>query len=86
MFVQGPRTLQCQVVMTIPPGGLVFSGTGMVIPCDLDQQVSSLPGVSASLSIKWENNCYSSNFTELLVRVITRQLPAGMAIAMRGRS
>ena len=61
-----------------PPAWPMFSsvrkGQGRVTPCDLDQQVSSLPGALASPSIKWENNCHSANFTEPLAGVITQQV------------
>ena len=71
-----------------PQGWPVFSrgrkGQGRVTPCDLDQQVSSLPGALASPSIKWENNCHSANFTELLAGVITHQFLRGWPLTCVG--
>lgn len=53
--------------------------------CDLDQQVSSLPGALASPSIKWENNCHSQ-LHRATGWVNYTSAPAGMATDMCGRS
>lgn len=88
VFVQEVRAPQHQVVMVRPPDWPVFSknrkGCETIMPCDLNQQFSSLPGALASLSIKWENNCHSVNFTEILARVITQQLLQGWLLSCRG--